>query len=317
MRGKKRIGILKEVEKNFSEGLSIKQTAKRMNIPTSTISNIARKHNLSRVDGRSIRPRGLTGFKITKKWLEDKLSKGNVTVQDLAGELTCAESTIYKFMRQHNLSTALLTRKQKDRVLEQRELAKEGLKTCPQCDTIKSNTEFYANKSTWDGFHSCCIPCRNILKKEEYRELKPKLLEYQAKFTEKQRKEKTKALNKFYQENDVPEHLWYKGEFAAEKDFQNAVAHVISNRFGLNVELEKHFDRESKVDIYIDEIKLIVEVKLEAATITDRRRVEDQVSRYKKHEETVVVSLDGKLDGWDNCQWFSPEQLFDFISNKK
>jgi hypothetical protein len=132
-------------------------------------------------------------------------------------------------------------------------------------------------------------------------------------------KENTKALNEFYRKNKVPKRLWHKEEFGSEKDLQTAIAHVISNKLKLNVELEKHLAKGARVDIYLDAMKLNIEVKFGQHDAVGRRikKIEEQAARYSKYNETVLVSLNGKPKHWNSdCRWFTPKQLFKFISDK-
>ena len=84
-------------------------------------------------------------------------------------------------------------------------------------------------------------------------------------------------------------------------------------------ELEKHLGEEGRADIYLDALKLNIEVKLDSTKMSKKvlKDIKKQVDRYKKHNKTVVVSLNGKPEGWDSdCLWYDPNGLFDSISDK-
>ena len=135
----------------------------------------------------------------------------------------------------------------------------------------------------------------------------------------KLREESTKALNEFYRKNKVPKRLWHKEEFGSEKDLQAAIAHVISNKLKLDVEREKHLAKGARVDIYLDAMKLNIEVKFGQHDAVGCRikKIEEQVARYSEHNETVLVSLNGEPKDWNSdCRWFTPRQLFNFISDR-
>ena len=68
--------------------------------------------------------------------------------------------------------------------------------------------------------------------------------------------------------------------------------------------------KQGRPDIYIKELDLIVEVKLTSET-WDIKKVAKQKARYEKVAETIVVSLDGKPEGW-----LTPKELFKLIRSR-
>ena len=68
--------------------------------------------------------------------------------------------------------------------------------------------------------------------------------------------------------------------------------------------------KQGRFDIYIKELDLIVEVKLTSES-WNIEKVAEQKARYEKIAETIVVSLDGKPEGW-----VTPKELFQVIESK-
>jgi hypothetical protein len=128
-------------------------------------------------------------------------------------------------------------------------------------------------------------------------------------YTKRKQEKRNQALLSFYKSNKIPKTLWHKEEFAVEKDLQKAIEHILVKRYGLNIVHEMHTN-QGRPDIYIKELDLIVEVKLTSET-WDIEKVAKQKARYEKVANTIVVSLDGKPEGWK-----TPKQLFKMISSR-
>jgi hypothetical protein len=143
-----------------------------------------------------------------------------------------------------------------------------------------------------------------------------KLRIYRKGKNDRKRNERTKALNQFYRTHDIPEYLWHKDEFAAEKDFQSALEHVIVSRFGLDIERWTSLEEIGKPDIYIPELDLILEVKL-LSSMWSLDSIAEQSLRYSEIEDTIIVSLDGEPTAWSKIAvsaWMNPEELFGFLA---
>ncbi|MDA9118790.1 hypothetical protein N9J83_01465 [Opitutales bacterium] len=133
------------------------------------------------------------------------------------------------------------------------------------------------------------------------------------------RKDRTRELNSFYRNNDVPKYIWHKDEFATEEDFQSAIEHIIVNKHGIQIERWTFLEELGVPDIYLPEIDLIIEVKLHSSMWT-KDSVEEQSMRYSEISDTIIVSLDGMPEYWIETEahnsaifWFNPEQLFQFV----
>ena len=77
-------------------------------------------------------------------------------------------------------------------------------------------------------------------------------------------------------------------------------------------------------DIYIPALDLIVEVKLLSSIWSRPSRLDgvaQQSLRYSEISPTVIVSLDGEPKNWADKKevspWFTPEQLFDFLEERR
>lgn len=127
----------------------------------------------------------------------------------------------------------------------------------------------------------------------------------------RQRKiDKNKALIEFYKETKYPKYLWHEGEFAFEKDFQSAIEHYLVKKLKLEI-IHEMDTGNGRVDIHIPSINLNIEVKLTSDT-WNIDKVAEQKSRYDKVAETIIVSLDGKPDGW-----VTPRELFKIINKHR
>ena len=117
------------------------------------------------------------------------------------------------------------------------------------------------------------------------------------------------ALINFYKKTEYPKHLWHKRNFALEKDLQSAIEHYLVKELNLKI-IHEMDTGNGRVDIHIPSINLNIEVKL----TSDRWNINEvakQKSRYDKIAETIIVSLDGKPDGW-----MTPKELFCFIKKR-
>lgn len=145
------------------------------------------------------------------------------------------------------------------------------------------------------------------LLQRKWREENPDKLSRQNKrATVKRKKEATKELNIFYRKMKIPKYLWHEGEFADEKDFQIALEHVLAKKYNLYVEHEFHHE-EGRTDIYLFELSLLIEVKLHSSMWSEDS-VREQLNRYSKIARTLVVSIDGKPEGWH-----TPQGLFSIL----
>lgn len=133
---------------------------------------------------------------------------------------------------------------------------------------------------------------------------------WQNKVNHQKKLDKNKALIEFYKETNYPEYLWHEGEFALEKDFQSAIEHYLVKKLKLEIIHEMDTGR-GRVDIHIPSINLNIEVKLTSDT-WNIDKVAEQKSRYDKVAETIIVSLDGKPDGW-----VTPKELFKIINKHR
>jgi len=150
------------------------------------------------------------------------------------------------------------------------------------------------------------------------------IAQYRINYRNVKRKERTDTLIQFYQSHDIPDYLWHKDEFANESDFQAALEHVISNRLGLGIERWAYLEEFGIPDIYIPSLDLIVEVKLLSSIWSRPSRLDgvaQQSLRYSEISPTVIVSLDGEPKNWADKKevspWFTPEQLFDFLEERR
>ena len=89
---------------------------------------------------------------------------------------------------------------------------------------------------------------------------------------------------------------------------------------GLNIERWTYLQELGIPDIYIPALDLIIEVKL-LSTIWGIGHVIEQSLRYSEMSPTVIVSLDGEPKNWADKKevspWFTPEQLFDFLEERR
>jgi len=190
---------------------------------------------------------------------------------------------------------------------------KEWEENNPEKVKAKSKRHYYKNKESrlaWlRNYFKENKEARNEWRRE-YRKKNPeKVTEVNARQTARKQKERTIALNEFYRSNKIPKTLWHKEEFAVEKDLQKSIEHILVKRYGLNIVHEMH-TKQGRPDIYIKELDLIVEVKLTSET-WDTKKVAKQKARYEKVAETIVVSLDGKPEGW-----LTPKELFKLIRSR-
>ena len=185
----------------------------------------------------------------------------------------------------------------------------------------------HAQKREWEKDNEEYAEWKKKDGKKRYEENREEISE-EGKIKRRERKEAEKeAINKFYRDNSVPEYKFYKGEFALEKDFQKALEWVIVHKLGVDIEHEKYLGdktgERARSDICIDEFNLIIEVKLEGLDHFPTRspsrlkEAKAQIKKYKEYGQVVIVSINGKPDNWDSCQWFNPEQLFDLIRELK
>ena len=151
-------------------------------------------------------------------------------------------------------------------------------------------------------------------KRQHYFENKEVILANQALRKRQIQKHKTAQLIQFYKEHEIPEYKWHKSEFALEEDFQSALAHVLVNKFNLNVELEVVLGEFGRPDIYLPDLDLFLEIKLTSFKWTKKQIVE-QVAKYNEVEETWIVCLDTAPE-WaieTSIPWFTPDNLFGFF----
>jgi hypothetical protein len=152
-------------------------------------------------------------------------------------------------------------------------------------------------------------------KRQHYHENRESILAHQALRKRQIQQEKTAQLIQFYKEHEIPEYKWHKSEFALEEDFQSALAHVLVNKFDLNVELEVIIGEFGRPDIYLPDFDLFLEIKLTSYKWTKKQIVE-QVTKYNEVEETWLVCLDTAPE-WaieTSIPWFTPNELFGLLS---
>lgn len=190
---------------------------------------------------------------------------------------------------------------------------KEWEENNPEKLKAKNKRHYYKNRESRLAWHRNYFKENKDIRNEwrrEYRKKKPeKVTEVNARQIARKQKERTISLNEFYRSNEVPKYLWHKEEFAIEKDLQKALEHIIVKKYGLSIVHEMH-TKQGRFDIYIKELDLIVEVKL-TSEMWDIDKVAEQKARYEKIAETIVVSLDGKPEGW-----ITPKELFQLIESR-
>ena len=186
---------------------------------------------------------------------------------------------------------------------------------CAECKIEKKIDAYYKTQS---GYMLICKTCRHN-RYEEYREsYKPTLSKIQKANRLAVRKESAEKLNEYYFNHEVPKYLWHRDEFPTEEDFQKALEHTFVKNFKLEVEPWVYLEGIGYPDIYLKNLDFFIEVKL-LSEQWSLQKIKEQVTKYQTISPVIIVSLDGQPEKWphDICEWFTPDECFDFINELK
>jgi hypothetical protein len=176
-------------------------------------------------------------------------------------------------------------------------------------DEIRGNA-----KNLWDK--------RSEMIKRYQRLNKQYFKDYDKNYKRKIREDNDKLINQFYLDNEIPNYQWSRDEFRSEEDFQSTLQWKIVREYKIEIKPWLYLEQcHGFPDIYIPQLDLIVEVKLNSK-MWDKSKIISQVTKYKSFSEVVIVSLDGCPPYWSRkdeemlASWFDPKSLFRNLSSR-